>query len=167
MFTLHRTIVLTHCRAEHTISIDRAAAISWSAVSISPLRIVSNQFGWSDTRFETPIPNNNINININIDTDTMAAPRRSGVATSSHISGYLDVSEMDKYKLMSNIGKGSFGVISKVQRVDDGRVSCGTRAWLMAGIRSQADRLLEDDRKGPKTDRCGSVSFARRSLANL
>jgi NIMA (never in mitosis gene a)-related kinase len=64
----------------------------------------------------------------------MAAPRRSGVATSSHINGYLDVSEMEKYKLVSNIGKGSFGVISKVQRVDDGRVSYGTRAWLMAGI---------------------------------
>lgn len=29
---------------------------------------------------------------------------------------------MDKYKLVSNIGKGSFGVISKVQRVEDGKV---------------------------------------------
>jgi NIMA (never in mitosis gene a)-related kinase len=36
-------------------------------------------------------------------------------------SGYADVSELDRYKLVSNIGKGSFGVISKVQRVDDGR----------------------------------------------
>ena len=36
-------------------------------------------------------------------------------------SGYADVAELDRYKLVSNIGKGSFGVISKVQRVDDGR----------------------------------------------
>ncbi|WVR07723.1 hypothetical protein IAU60_004765 [Kwoniella sp. DSM 27419] len=49
----------------------------------------------------------------------MAAPRRS---TAPGIgSGYLDVSEMDKYRLISNIGKGSFGVISKVQRVADGK----------------------------------------------
>ena len=38
-------------------------------------------------------------------------------------SGYADISELDRYKLVSNIGKGSFGVISKVQRVDDGKVS--------------------------------------------
>ncbi|KAK8853176.1 hypothetical protein IAR55_003878 [Kwoniella newhampshirensis] len=49
----------------------------------------------------------------------MALPRRSGV--SSHSTGYADVSEMDKYKLISNIGKGSFGVISKVQRISDGK----------------------------------------------
>ncbi|WWD19593.1 hypothetical protein CI109_104055 [Kwoniella shandongensis] len=49
----------------------------------------------------------------------MALPRRSGV--SSHSTGYADVSELDKYKLISNIGKGSFGVISKVQRVSDGK----------------------------------------------
>ncbi|WVR00242.1 hypothetical protein IAU59_007384 [Kwoniella sp. CBS 9459] len=48
-----------------------------------------------------------------------AMPRRS---TGTGIgSGYADVSEMDKYKLVSNIGKGSFGVISKVQRVTDGK----------------------------------------------
>lgn len=29
---------------------------------------------------------------------------------------------MEKYRLVSNIGKGSFGVISKVQRVQDGKV---------------------------------------------
>ncbi|OXC70621.1 hypothetical protein AYX13_00598 [Cryptococcus neoformans] len=49
----------------------------------------------------------------------MAVPRRSaGVASSS---GYADVAELEKYKLVSNIGKGSFGVISKVQRVSDGK----------------------------------------------
>ncbi|RSH91826.1 G2-specific serine/threonine protein kinase [Saitozyma podzolica] len=36
-------------------------------------------------------------------------------------TGYADVSELERYKLVSNIGKGSFGVISKVQRVDDGK----------------------------------------------
>jgi NIMA (never in mitosis gene a)-related kinase len=46
-------------------------------------------------------------------------PATSSVASSS--SSYADASELDKYKLVSNIGKGSFGVISKVQRVDDGR----------------------------------------------
>ncbi|WVN84935.1 uncharacterized protein L203_100072 [Cryptococcus depauperatus CBS 7841] len=49
----------------------------------------------------------------------MSAPRRSaGVIPSS---GYADVSELEKYKLISNIGKGSFGVISKVQRLTDGK----------------------------------------------
>lgn len=51
----------------------------------------------------------------------MTAPRRSAGVTSS--SGYADVAELEKYKLVSNIGKGSFGVISKVQRVSDGKVS--------------------------------------------
>lgn len=46
-------------------------------------------------------------------------PTSSAAASSS--SSYADASELDKYKLVSNIGKGSFGVISKVQRVDDGR----------------------------------------------
>ncbi|WRT70274.1 uncharacterized protein IL334_007272 [Kwoniella shivajii] len=46
----------------------------------------------------------------------MALPRRSGTGSS-----YADVSELDKYKLISNIGKGSFGVISKVQRISDGK----------------------------------------------
>ncbi len=41
-------------------------------------------------------------------------------------SGYADVSEMEKYKMLCNIGKGSFGVISKVQRVDDGKVRLGS-----------------------------------------
>jgi serine/threonine protein kinase len=36
-------------------------------------------------------------------------------------SGYADATEMEKYRLVSNIGQGSFGVISKVQRVDDGK----------------------------------------------
>ncbi|WVQ84715.1 hypothetical protein IAT38_006872 [Cryptococcus sp. DSM 104549] len=48
----------------------------------------------------------------------MSAPRRSaGIGNS----GYADVSELEKYKLVSNIGKGSFGVISKVQRLSDGK----------------------------------------------
>lgn len=34
---------------------------------------------------------------------------------------YADASELEKYKLVSNIGKGSFGVISKVQRLEDGK----------------------------------------------
>lgn len=46
--------------------------------------------------------------------------------------GYADVSELEKYKLVSNIGKGSFGVISKVQRVEDGKV----------GLSSIASRML-------------------------
>lgn len=58
----------------------------------------------------------------------MAIPRRStapppgapGTVFSAY-SGYADVSELERYKLISNIGKGSFGVISKVQRVEDGR----------------------------------------------
>ncbi|KAL7418426.1 hypothetical protein Q5752_006884 [Cryptotrichosporon argae] len=37
------------------------------------------------------------------------------------VTPYADIAELDKYKLVSNIGKGSFGVISKVQRIDDGR----------------------------------------------
>jgi len=55
----------------------------------------------------------------------MAAPRRSAVGTSAPIStGYMEVSELEKYQLISNIGKGSFGVISKVRRVEDGKVRC-------------------------------------------
>ncbi|WWC71982.1 uncharacterized protein I206_105941 [Kwoniella pini CBS 10737] len=49
----------------------------------------------------------------------MAVPRRP--TASGQGSSYADVSELDKYKLISNIGKGSFGVISKVQRVTDGK----------------------------------------------
>jgi serine/threonine protein kinase len=54
-------------------------------------------------------------------------PRRSAPAppgqapSSSSSSSYADVSELDKYKHVSNIGKGSFGVISKVQRLEDGK----------------------------------------------
>lgn len=128
---VHRTL-LTHCKAGQRHKLPASIELQLPAgrvCSSLPAKIVSNQFGWRNTRSETPTANNN-----NINTDIMAAPRRSGVATSSHINGYLDVSEMEKYKLVSNIGKGSFGVISKVQRVDDGRVSYGTRAWLMAGI---------------------------------
>jgi NIMA (never in mitosis gene a)-related kinase len=57
---------------------------------------------------------------------SMAIPRRSAVHPSGSPmgSGYADASELEKYQLISNIGKGSFGVISKVRRVDDGRVSC-------------------------------------------
>ncbi|KAL1412726.1 hypothetical protein Q8F55_000473 [Vanrija albida] len=54
----------------------------------------------------------------------MAAAGRRQAATSQpsgSSQGYADISEMDKYKLVSNIGKGSFGVISKVQRVEDGK----------------------------------------------
>jgi len=56
----------------------------------------------------------------------MAVPRRSappapGPCVPTASQGYADVSELDKYKLISNIGKGSFGVISKVQRVEDGK----------------------------------------------
>jgi serine/threonine protein kinase len=36
-------------------------------------------------------------------------------------TGYADASEIEKYRLVSNIGKGSFGVISKVQRLEDGK----------------------------------------------
>ncbi|WVQ73033.1 hypothetical protein IAR50_002596 [Cryptococcus sp. DSM 104548] len=53
----------------------------------------------------------------------MALPRRSAAPApmAMPITGYADVSELEKYKLVSNIGKGSFGVISKVQRVSDGK----------------------------------------------
>ncbi|ODN81535.1 hypothetical protein L202_01955 [Cryptococcus amylolentus CBS 6039] len=53
----------------------------------------------------------------------MALPRRSAAPPpmAMPITGYADVAELDKYKLVSNIGKGSFGVISKVQRVSDGK----------------------------------------------
>ena len=57
----------------------------------------------------------------------MAAPRRSASALSARdvfpSTGYADTAELAKYKLVSNIGKGSFGVISKVQRLEDGKVS--------------------------------------------
>lgn len=43
--------------------------------------------------------------------------------SSASSGGYADVSELEQYQLVSNIGKGSFGVISKVKRKDDGRVS--------------------------------------------
>lgn len=53
----------------------------------------------------------------------MAAPRRSAtMATLNIASGFLDASELDKYTIVSNIGKGSFGVISKVKRHEDGKV---------------------------------------------
>lgn len=56
-------------------------------------------------------------------------PRRAHIPLSippnppaaSFSTGYADVSELDKYRLVSNIGKGSFGVISKVQRIEDGK----------------------------------------------
>ncbi|EIW72063.1 hypothetical protein TREMEDRAFT_25026 [Tremella mesenterica DSM 1558] len=56
----------------------------------------------------------------------MALPRRSAASSASSgpsapTSGYADVVELDRYKLVCNIGKGSFGVISKVQRVEDGK----------------------------------------------
>jgi NIMA (never in mitosis gene a)-related kinase len=57
----------------------------------------------------------------------MAAPRRAGTTTPSNsvasATGYAEASEMDKYRLVSNIGQGSFGVISKVQRINDNKVS--------------------------------------------
>ena len=52
----------------------------------------------------------------------MAVPRRSASALSGQSLGYADVGEMDNYKMVSTIGKGSFGVITKVQRVEDGKV---------------------------------------------
>lgn len=52
-------------------------------------------------------------------------PRRSAPPVpgppATIASTYADVSELEKYKLVSNIGKGSFGVISKVQRIEDGK----------------------------------------------
>jgi NIMA (never in mitosis gene a)-related kinase len=56
-------------------------------------------------------------------------PRRNNIPLSNPPNpsfanintGYADVSEMEKYRLVSNIGRGSFGVISKVQRIDDGK----------------------------------------------
>ncbi|ORX40631.1 kinase-like domain-containing protein [Kockovaella imperatae] len=55
----------------------------------------------------------------------MAIPRRSATACGPSVTfsggGYADIAELDKYKLVSNIGKGSFGVISKVQRIEDGK----------------------------------------------
>lgn len=60
----------------------------------------------------------------------MAAPiRRAHIPLSTQpnpppsafSTGYADISELDKYRLVSNIGKGSFGVISKVERIEDGR----------------------------------------------
>jgi NIMA (never in mitosis gene a)-related kinase len=47
--------------------------------------------------------------------------RRPAPSPPIQWTGYADVSELERYKLVSNIGKGSFGVISKVQRVDDGK----------------------------------------------
>jgi hypothetical protein len=51
----------------------------------------------------------------------MALPRRSAGAAPLQ-SGYADVSELEKYKMISCIGKGSFGVITKVERIADGKV---------------------------------------------
>lgn len=53
----------------------------------------------------------------------MSGPGRRTASAFSSTSGYADISEMDKYRLVSNIGKGSFGVISKIQRIEDGKVS--------------------------------------------
>lgn len=51
-----------------------------------------------------------------------SAPPPPGTSSSSNpFSSYAAISELDRYKLISNIGKGSFGVISKVQRIEDGR----------------------------------------------
>lgn len=52
----------------------------------------------------------------------MATSRRASASTPTG-SGFLGAGEMEKYRLVSNIGKGSFGVISKVQRIEDGKVS--------------------------------------------
>ena len=41
--------------------------------------------------------------------------------SASGAGSYADVSELEKYRLDSNIGKGSFGVISKVIRKSDGQ----------------------------------------------
>lgn len=53
----------------------------------------------------------------------MSSTGRRTASAFSSASGYADASEMDKYRLVSNIGKGSFGVISKIQRIEDGKVS--------------------------------------------
>jgi hypothetical protein len=52
----------------------------------------------------------------------MALPKASSSIVPT-MNDYEDVSELEKYKHISNIGKGSFGVISKVQRIEDGKVS--------------------------------------------
>jgi NIMA (never in mitosis gene a)-related kinase len=50
-----------------------------------------------------------------------APPPPTAPSSSSATSGYADVSELGNYTLDSNIGKGSFGVISKVIRKSDGQ----------------------------------------------
>lgn len=35
--------------------------------------------------------------------------------------GFAPPSELKRYRMISNIGKGSFGIISRVERVDDGK----------------------------------------------
>ena len=50
-----------------------------------------------------------------------SAPPPPSNNPSSSTASYADVSELDKYQLDSNIGKGSFGVISKVIRKSDGK----------------------------------------------
>lgn len=67
----------------------------------------------------------------------MATTRRAGATPPSNsvasAPGYAEAAEMDKYRLVSNIGKGSFGVISKVQRVEDNKVGkAGGRGHLEA-----------------------------------
>ncbi|BEI94695.1 uncharacterized protein CcaverHIS019_0702760 [Cutaneotrichosporon cavernicola] len=49
----------------------------------------------------------------------MASSRRPSASPTS--GSFAEPSEMDKYRLVSNIGKGSFGVISKIQRIEDGK----------------------------------------------
>ncbi len=79
---------------------------------------------------------------------------------------------MEKYKLLCNIGQGSFGVISKVQRAEDGKVRLrfGIRRALVAntpdstGVCAQTTRLFEDDGEGSPSDIGGSVSPAASKL---
>lgn len=88
----------------------------------------------------------------------MAIPRRSAPAPSAPSSGYAEATELERYKHVDGIGKGSFGVITRVKRVGDGKVSPhlvqifesenSGKHFANAGLCIEAARLLENDREG-------------------
>lgn len=51
----------------------------------------------------------------------MPAASRAASSTPTDSEGFLPPSELQRYRFISNIGKGSFGIITRVERIDDGR----------------------------------------------
>lgn len=69
---------------------------------------------------------------------------------SSAGSGFGAVTEIEKYRLISNIGKGSFGVISKVQRLQDGKVRTPSGTLMSIDGKRNAGKSAETDIDSPQ-----------------